>query len=123
MTFMQDSMSNEKSSNKNAYLDYVCEREELTLLQIPHAFALYNVQSDHVYLRDVYVEPDFRMLGICKQIVAAMIDVAKQHDLQAVITTVSPPAKGSTDSLVAALKCGFKLLNSDKDVIYLVKHI
>jgi GNAT superfamily N-acetyltransferase len=112
-------------SKENTYFDYLREREGVEVLKTEHAFALYKVVPEHktVYLQDVFVEPDFRKLGIGRSIVGQMESLCKELGFLAVITSVDCNANGCTDSLKAILKTGFELSHCDGSTIFLIKKV
>lgn len=105
------------------YQAYLREREGKEILECPEGFATYRVLGEECYLIDIYVKPEFRLSGIAKSIANDVCSIAKESGCKWLTGSVSPPAKGSHESLLVLLAYGMKLLRSEKDLVYFVKEI
>lgn len=112
-----------RASAAQHYLDYVCEREHLTLVDYGVGFALYRIikPDNLLYMHTVYVTPLGRGDGIGPYIASNLEMLAKELGLKGICTSVSPNGAGSNLSLNAILKLGYKLHSSEKDLVWLYK--
>lgn len=108
------------SSNYQKYLE---EREGYSLIEDENGFASYKIFGDECYIRDIFVVKGARDQkvgsGYCDQIV----EIAKAAGCKYLTGTVVPEAKGSTVSLMAIIKYGFKLHSSTQEKIVLMKEL
>lgn len=105
------------------YWQYVKERLDLEVLETPEGFALFKVLPEGVYIAEVYVTPEYRKAGIGRFFVNTIAENAKKLGHTKLITSCVPSGKTSDDALRAILAVGFKLINCEKDIIYLAKDI
>lgn len=105
------------------FAEYVREREGGIVLKHRHGFAIYKEQGDLGYLQDVYVLPDYRQTGVGRELVQEAINIAKKSNKKALLTTTDTSANGATESALAILKTGFKILRNEDTVIWYVLEI
>lgn len=72
---------------------------------------------------DIYVEHEFRKLGIAAGMADAIADEAKKKGCKEMIGTVVPNAKGSTSSLRVLISYGMHLLKASDNLIVVKKDI
>jgi GNAT superfamily N-acetyltransferase len=106
---------------KSSFAMYIEEREGKFIVEDERGFATYQFLKDCIYVEDVYVRPEYRMVGVASTYVEAIEVIARERGLKRIITTVSPRAKNCTNSLKAVLAYGFILESSDSDAIYFSK--
>jgi ribosomal protein S18 acetylase RimI-like enzyme len=108
---------------KPLYQQYVEEREQAHFIECEHGFAIYKIYPDHVYLQDIYVEPEFRQSGIGVRLMDSIILIARKMGMTKLVGSVVPSTPLGNQTLGILLKLNFKLLKSSDDIIYLVKEI
>lgn len=117
----QKSLQCPNCSYLDLFAEYVLEREGGILLKHTHGFAIYKDYSPQLgYLQDVYVVPDFRQTGIGQELLQQAIDIAKKSNKIALLTSTDTAANGATESAIAILKSGFKILKLDNTVIWYI---
>lgn len=110
------------------YSQYMQEREGKLVLEEDHGFAVYSFLTDTkgdkaVYLQDIFVTKAFRQSGLATQMADKVAVLAKEAGCIKMYGTVSPNAKGCTDSLKVLLAYGFQLSNTTNELIAMVKDI
>lgn len=112
----------------DAFKDYqwtVFGREVLT---VPGAggiagFCTYNVEDRGVYLADIYVAPAARKLGIGRELLAQVEEIARRLKLPYVFGSVDCTTKTWRASVAAQEACGFKCAVQRGTYMILVKEV
>ena len=110
------------------YFDYLREREPDThILERDYGFALYQELTYHgeraVYIKDIYVLPEFREQHKATEMSEEIQKIAKDNDIKYLLGSVAPSAEGSHRSLLVLLAHGMRLEESGPDLIWFVKEI
>ena len=104
------------------YFEYLTERRpECKILKNNKGFAVYSYTEDAVYIEEIYVRPEYRKEAIASQLSEMIQQEAKDLGYITLLGSVSPSAKGSTDSLKVLLAHGMSLLSSQDDLIWFSK--
>ena len=111
-----------------AYKEYqrtVFGREVLT---VPGAggiagFCTYEVADRGVYIADIYVAPAARKLGIGRELLKQVEEIARRLKLPYVFGTVDVTTKTWKASVAAQKACGFKEAVINGPVMVLVKEV
>lgn len=112
-----------KCDSLDLFGKYVKEREGAVLLKHEHGFAIYKDQGDFGYLQDVYVLPDYRQTGIGRELMQTALKMAKKSNKIALLTSTDTNANGATESAIAILKTGFKILKTEDSMIWYILEI
>lgn len=102
---------------------YIKERTNREIIENHIGFATYVVEKDSIYIEDVFVIPSYRKSRVASDFVNQIAQIAKDKGIKKLYTSVVPTANGSTISLVACVKYGFKLDSSANNFILFVKEI
>lgn len=105
------------------YHAYLKEREGLETVSDDRGFATFLIIGRECYLKDIYVQPEARKSGVAASLADRVTKIAKDKGCNWLTGSVSPPAKGSHESLLVLLAYGMRLLKAEKDMIYMVKEI
>jgi GNAT superfamily N-acetyltransferase len=106
------------------YAAYVAETTHGHVLETEQGFATYVYPDDAtVYVKEIYIHPDFRKRGVASAITDRIEEEAKQRGCSKMLGSVVPSAKGSTSSMKALLAYGFEIDSSSADFILLRKAI
>lgn len=108
---------------KSLYAQYIQEREGFEIIEDELGFATYIISGDECYIRDIYVLPEYRKINIASSYSDQIAKIAKEKGCKVLTGTVFPSAKGSTESLMAVIKSGFKIANSTNEKIILIKEL
>lgn len=102
---------------------YILEREGKHIVEDENGFATYKFENGYVYVEDVYVVKNMRKLNTASKYLDKIAEEAKKKNINKMITSVSPAAKGTTASIKAIIGYKFELLSSTNDLVYFVKDI
>lgn len=106
------------------YAQYIKEREGFETLEVEHGFATYKqIEPDMVYLRDIFVEDNFRQNGIASDLSKQVALIAKDLGCKKLTGSVCIDAIGVTISMKALLGDGFQYSHASGNMIYFVKDI
>lgn len=100
------------------------ERENGLLLKHEHGFAIYKpLEGNMAYLQDIYVHPEYRQSGVGKELLQQAINIAKKSNKKALLGSTDTAANGATESALAILKSGFKILKTEGTLIWYILEI
>lgn len=105
------------------YGDYIKEREDKEIIEDQYGFATFVFLPEHCYIVDIYVKPEFRKQNIASKYADQITVMARERGYSKLLGSVAMKAHGVTTSLRVLLAYGFKLQESNADMIYLVKEI
>lgn len=106
------------------YAKYIEEREGRLLISLEEGFVTYSkLDSNTYYLVDMYVQPQFRRLGIAWKLNDLVCDVARQDNATRLLTSVCTSANGVTESLQVVLAGGFRFSSQQGNMLYFVKDL
>ncbi len=105
------------------YAKYIREREGKHIVEDEFGFATYMYTQEHCYIEDIFVVAGERKNGHAARYADQIEKLALEAGFTKLLGSVCPSANGSDVSLKVLQAYGFKLLSSDKNVIYLEKII
>lgn len=106
------------------YADYVRELLGDWVLETDKGFATYRFTDPKtVYILNIYVHPDFRKHRVASDIADKIMELARKRGCNRMLGSVTPSAKGSTESLRVLLGYGMTLDSSANDFILFRKDI
>lgn len=105
------------------YAQYILERENFQIIEDERGFATYFIKGEECYIRDIYIAPEFRLKGAGTEFCNEIEKIAKAAGCTYMTGTVVPTMRGSTESIQACIKAGFKLLFSTPEKIILKKEL
>lgn len=105
------------------FLKYKKERENVESIQVDGAFITYKWLKDYCYIEDVYCVAELRDSGIAHELAEKVEKLAKAKGYRRMLGSVDTAANEPERSLRACFNNGFKILNLQGSVIWLVKEI
>lgn len=107
------------------YSSYISEKTGDHVYETDKGFAVYAYQDDFktVYIKDIYVTPEFRKTREAATIADNIVRVAKELGCTKVLGSVVPGLRDSTSSLKVLLAYGFELDSSANNFILFKKDI
>lgn len=105
------------------YGQYIKEREGKSILEKDYGFATYVINGQECYIEDIYVVPEMRKKHVASELANEVVEIAKAKGCTVLTGTVSPTAKGATESLKVLLAYGFQLHSCRPDLIIFAKEI
>ncbi len=88
---------------------YLKEREDFDCLLTDEGFASYKITGEECYIRDIWVEPDFRKTGAASAMADIITAIAKKSGCKFLSGSVLVTANHSTESTMVLLAYGFKI--------------
>ena len=109
---------------KSHFARYVEEIEPDTYVEeFDMGFVKYRINSDSLYIADLYLIPEERGTGNAVAIADWLAKKASTLKLKYLTTTVGTSTKYATDNLRKYINYGFKVYQSDATFIYMFKEI
>ena len=105
------------------YGDYIKERLGDEIIESELGFITYVVNKDNVYVKEVYIVPEFRGRHAASELCNQVVDKAAGLGLTKIYGSVVPSANGSNTSLKVLLAYGFVLDSAADNFIILRKDI
>ena len=106
------------------YLEYAKELWGRQVIQEPWGFATYDVNEGHIYIADMYIDPEVRSQGFGKILEARIIDTARQAGCNFMTCKVHKSDENWTKNLNIYIDhCGYNVLKETNDFISLIKQI
>lgn len=105
------------------YAMYIMERESSFLIEKDYGWASYGFVSDYCEVRDMWIDPDFRVQGKGTELLEEIIKEAQSNGYKNLLTRVVTSTNGADASLRAQLAYGFTLVKAQEDIIFLGKEI
>ncbi len=105
------------------YAQYLLEREGAHVFETPRGFASYSIHNAEVYVRDLWVHPDFRKSGEASSIADSIAGIAKDKGCTLMTGTVDPRAKGAADSMKVLLAYGMRPHSISNGLVWFCKEI
>ena len=108
---------------KSNYALYIEEREGKFIVEDERGFATYLFLPEHCYIEDIFVQEAFREHYVATEYADQIAKLAKAKGYSKLLGSVCTQAKGATASIKILIGYGFKVLNSEKNMIYFEKNI
>jgi len=109
---------------KSHYAQYL---EELTsnchMYEDDKGFFIYEINDKEFYMKEIYVQKEFRQNGVAKDYDKKAVEMAKEFGCVYIKGSVVPVNNGATISLKMQLALGYELLYCDGFTIYLKKEL
>lgn len=105
------------------WTQYYKERVGGEVVESIYGFMAYRIFGEECFIDECFVCPEYRNDGEAKSLLKEVEEKAKSEGCKYVTSSVSLATKNATDSLAAALACGFKLNGSVNGLIGLKKEI
>ena len=107
------------------YAQFIKEREGFETLEVEHGYATYKqVEKDMVYVRDIFVEENFRQNGLAYELSIQLAEIAKGLGCTKITGSVCVSDDiGVTISMKFLLGNGFKFSHAHGTMLYFVKEI
>lgn len=109
--------------NMSKLSNYLKERENVDSIESEYGFATYFISGDECYIKDIYIEKQFRELNLASKLADQITEIAKERKCKYLTGTVCPLAKNSTVSLKVLIGYGMELVSSKENLIIFKKDI
>lgn len=105
------------------FKEYFKELKGLDVHETEYGFALYKIELPYVYIRDIYVKPEYRNAKVASTMADDIVRHSKMLGCTHMIGDVEPSNENSTDSVKVLLAYGMTVLAANDDEILFVKEI
>ncbi len=105
------------------WAQYLKERENVDSIENDYGFATFIIGGDEVYLKDIWVEKQFRQLDEASKLADRVAAIAKERGCKYMTGTVCPKANNSTASLKVLLGYGMELVSATENLIIFKKDL
>lgn len=107
----------------NMLAQYIKEREDFDVIENDYGFAIYKISGDECYIKDIYVQKQFRQLDIASKLADQISQIAIKNSCKYLTGTVCPSANNSTVSLKVLLGYKMKLHSAKENLIIFKKDL
>lgn len=105
------------------YLDYVKEREGFETLETEQGFAIFKVNGEECYIKDIYVKKEFRKENYASLMADKIAAEAKAEGCKFLAGSVSLECGDPTASIQVLLAYGFKVYKFHSSLLWFVKQL
>lgn len=105
------------------YAQYIQERENKAIVENDKGFATYHFVQEYCYIEDIFVLKEYRKSGLAASFADQITEIAKSKNYNKLLGSVDIRANGATESVKVLLAYGFRVLNTETNLIYFVKDI
>jgi len=105
------------------YADYIKEREGYTTIEDRTFFVTFKKMGDALYVRDIYIVPEYRSKGKSIEIGELTTAIAKQMGCNALLGTVDRGTVGWERNMQILLKFGYEVLEEKDNYIQFQKEL
>jgi len=105
------------------YAEYIKEREGKEYKELEFGFFIYEINKPYIYLSDVYIKPEDRKEGKCKEIVDMVKTIGIENNCEKILTTycIDDPNKDRSRKVIEL--CGFNYLKINNTLVWFEKDI
>lgn len=103
--------------NDTLYAKYIKEREGFDILEGEYSFCTYKIRNEECFIGHMYVDPEHRQKSLSRLMVEQLIIIAKENNCNALVGTIDLRDRGASNTMLAALKDGFKIYEANNNVI------
>lgn len=99
------------------WAEYKKERLSAEVIEESWGFIAFKIFPTECFILDLYVGSESRQQGKCKDLVERAKKIAREAGCEMITGQICPTAGSSTETMVAAIKIGFKLHSSVENKI------
>lgn len=103
------------------YAQYIKEREDFDIIESDKGFATYKINPPEVYLRDLYVKPDYRQSDCAARLATEVASIALDQGCTIMTGSVMLGTKGADDNTKWLLQWGFKMRSANSNFLIFEK--
>ena len=105
------------------YSEYINETGIKRIIEKDDAFATFHIREAECYIEDIYVRPPLRESRMASSICNEIMDIAKKEGCEYISGSINMTIKDPTNSALAMIKAGFKIVKCDPSIIWFIKRI
>ena len=105
------------------YPQYLKEYDNFDTLETDFGFIIYKIELDHIFIRDIYILPEFRN-GIKGKILGDLItQVAEENGKPSLVGCVWLKSKTPELTMQYLIRWGMKFAFTDKEMMFFKKDL
>lgn len=105
------------------FKEYFKELKDLDVYEQEEGFILYRITPPHLYVRDIYVKPEFRRSHIAASMADRLAEASKVYGCTHMLGDVEPSNANATASIKVLLAYGMSVVEAHEDEIIFIKEI
>lgn len=105
------------------YYDYIKSREDSDVIESSDGFLIYTTTERGLFIKDAYVKPELRQKSVMSGFVHQLEGIARELCLEWIIAHVQLNDPGRKQTLMAAFKNGFELVDSNNVFLTIAKKV
>jgi GNAT superfamily N-acetyltransferase len=105
--------------SETLYAKYISEREGLEIFETEHSFVTYKLSGDECFIKNMCVLPDERAHGRARYLINQLGELAKASNCKFITANIDLKDKGASNTLLAALRIGFKVIQANNDLLFI----
>lgn len=105
------------------YADYIAEREGYHTIEDETFFVTFKKLGDALYVRDLYIAPEYRGNRMSTDVGNLTIELAKEFGCKALLTSVDKGTVNWERNREMILQFGYKQISEDGDFIQFQKEL
>lgn len=105
------------------YAKYIKERDDREILEDEYGFITYKILNQECFIYDMCVDLSSRVGSRGRALIDSLVEIAHAADCSFISANVFLSDKGSSNTLLAAIRVGFKAVKANNDIIFIVKEI
>lgn len=110
--------------NKDSMIaTYFKEIEGVETIFAHSGFAMYRIEDDHIYLRDIWTDEKSRHAGAGHELLNEVIKIGKSLNKTKLVGSVATDLPYATERVAGMLKSGFQVFQTQSNIIFFFKEI
>lgn len=109
--------------SETLYAKYHAERTGGSLLENEHGFIAYRIAGHECFIVDMFIAPEKRRTPLFKKMMGELEIFAKSSGGTLLTANIFLNDPGASNTLIAALKSGFKVTGTGNGVLLITKDI
>jgi GNAT superfamily N-acetyltransferase len=105
------------------YAEYIKEIHGKIVIETDNIFICYSIDKEFFYLEDIYLRPEVRNMGLAKETMEMLIEIAKENKCTKLLGSITLSSKYKDENMMKFLNYGFSLYSVGNNVIFLIKDI
>ena len=105
------------------YAQYLREREGVGVVETSRSMAIYVINNEECYIRDIFVLPEFRNKHESYKIADLVAEIGRKSNCKILTGSVVPTMANSNKSIKMLMGYGMKLHSSRENLIFFSKDL
>jgi hypothetical protein len=105
------------------YAQYLRERQGVESIWNQNGFIAYKCAGDECFIAELFVEPEARRSGACRELVERVMSVARASGRKVLTGNIHIKDPGHDQTLQAAYALGFKVIGAESGILFISKNV